>query len=128
LEGLGQDAAAAALATAGLALGSVTPRNDAALAAGTVISADQPAGATLPIGATVNVVAATGRVVINDVTGYTIEAATRELEDPESQLVVVTQEDPSCPAVTPPVVKTQSIAPGEAPIHSTVTLTFCSGA
>ena len=48
LEGLGQDAAAAALQDAGLALGSVTPRNDPALAAGTVISADQPAGADAP--------------------------------------------------------------------------------
>ena len=58
-------------------LGSVTPRNDPALAAGTVISSDQPVGATLPIGASVNVVAATGRVVIIDVTGYTIDAATQ---------------------------------------------------
>ena len=128
LEGLGQDAAAAALQAAGLALGSVTPRNDPGLAAGTVISSDQPAGATLPLGATVNVVSATGRVVIIDVTGYTLEAATRELEGPESQLVVVPQEDPSCAAATPPVVTTQSIAPGEAPIHSEVTLTYCTGA
>jgi serine/threonine-protein kinase len=128
LEGLGQDAATTALEQAGLVLGSVTPRNDAGLAAGTIISADQPAGATLPVGATVNVVAATGRVVINDVTGYTIDAATRELEGPDSQLVVIPQEDPSCTASTPPVVKTQSIAPGEAPIHSEVILTYCSGA
>ncbi|MCR2762732.1 Stk1 family PASTA domain-containing Ser/Thr kinase [Microbacterium sp. zg.B48] len=127
LEGLGQDAAAAALADADLALGAVTPRNDPALGAGTIISADQPAGAKLPVGATVNVVAATGRVVINDVTGYTLEAATRELEGPESQLVVTAQEDPSCTAVDPPVVRTQSIAPGEAPIHSDVILTYCSG-
>ena len=127
LEGLGQDAAASALATAGLTLGAVTPRNDPALGAGTVISSDQPAGAELPVGATVNVVAATGRVVINDVTGYTLEAATRELEGPESQLVVIPQEDPSCTAVSPPVVRTQSIAPGEAPIHSEVILAYCSG-
>ena len=127
LEGLGQDAAAAALQSAGLVMGSVTPRNDPGLAAGTVISADQPAGATLPLGATVNVVAATGRVVIIDVTGYTIDAATRELEGPESQLLVVTQPDPGCTAATPPIVTTQSIAPGEAPIHSEVTLTYCSG-
>ncbi|HYI52139.1 MAG TPA: Stk1 family PASTA domain-containing Ser/Thr kinase [Microbacterium sp.] len=127
IEGLGQDAAAAALQGAGLVLGTVTPRNDPALAAGIVISADQPAGANLPIGATVNVVAATGRVVINDVTGYTIEAATRELQGPESQLVVVAQEDPSCAASDPPVVTTQSVPPGEAPIFSEVVLTYCSG-
>ncbi|MGZ8803994.1 MAG: protein kinase domain-containing protein, partial [Microbacterium sp.] len=127
LEGLGQDAANTALAQAGLVLGSVTPRNDPALAAGTVISADPAAGATLPVGATVNIVAATGRVVIIDVTGYTIEAATRELEGPESQLVVITEEDPACTATNPPIVTTQSIAPGEAPIFSEVVLRYCSG-
>ena len=127
LEGLSQDAAAAALQEAGLALGSVTPRNDPALAAGTVISADQPAGATLALGTTVNVVVATGRVVIIDVTGYTLEAATRELEGPESQLVVIPQEDAACAAANPPIVTTQSIAPGEAPIHSEVILTYCAG-
>ena len=127
LEGLSQDAAAAALQEAGLALGSVTPRNDPALAAGTIISADQPAGATLALGTMVNVVAATGRVVIIDVTGYTLEAATRELEGPESQLFVVPQEDAACTAANPPIVTTQSIAPGEAPIHSEVILTYCTG-
>lgn len=127
LEGLGQDAAAAALQAVGLVLGTVTPRNDPGLAAGTVISADQPAGATLPLGATVNVVAATGRVVIIDVTGYTIDAATRELEGPDSQLIVVTQGDPACTATDPAVVRTQSIPPGEAAVHSEVILSFCSG-
>jgi eukaryotic-like serine/threonine-protein kinase len=127
LEGLGQEAAAAALQSANLALGTVTPRNDPGLAAGTVISADQPAGAELPIGSTVNIVAATGRVVIIDVTGYTVEAATRELEGPQSQLVVIPQEDPACTATDPAVVTTQSIAPGEAPIHSEVVLTYCTG-
>ena len=56
--------------------------------------------------------------MIIDVTGYTVDAATRELEGPESQLLVVTQEDPSCTAADPPIVTTQSIPPGEAPIHS----------
>jgi serine/threonine protein kinase len=127
LEGLGQDAAAAALQAAGLVLGTVTPRNDPGLAAGTVISSDEPAGATLPLGATVNVVAATGRVVIIDVTGYTIDAATRELEGPDSQLIVITQGDPACTATDPAIVRTQSIPPGEAEVHSEVILSFCSG-
>lgn len=127
LEGLSQEAAVAALEQAGLALGTVTPRNDPALAAGTVISADPAAGETLPVGAPVNIVAATGRVVIIDVTGYTLEAATRELEGPDSQLVVRTEEDPSCAATDPPIVTTQSIAPGETAIFSEVVLRYCSG-
>ena len=127
LEGLGQDAASAALQQVGLALGTITSRNDAGLAAGTVISADQAAGAVLPVGTAVNLVVATGRVVINDVTGYTLDAATRELEGDQSKLTVLTQEDASCPAADPPVVRTQSIAPGEAPVNSEVTLTYCTG-
>ena len=65
LEGLGQDAATAALGAAGLTLGSVTPRNDPALGGGTIISTDPATGSTVAVGATINVVAATGRVVLN---------------------------------------------------------------
>lgn len=125
LQGLNQDAAAAALQAAGLQLGLVTARNDPALAGGMVISADPADGAEVPVGATVNLVVASGRVVLNDVTGYTVDAATRELE--ELELVVSTVGDETCPATDPTIVKTQSVAPGETPIHSEVTLQYCSG-
>lgn len=123
--GLGQDAAAGALKSAGLKLGTITPKNDKDLAAGTVISADQTEGAEVPVGTTVNLVVASGRITINDVSGYTVDAATRDLE--ASGLTVTTQEDTSCKADTPPTVASQSLAPGDVPIHSTITLTFCSG-
>ena len=110
----------------GLVLGTITQQNDAGLAAGTVISSDQTEGAQIPLGTPVNLVVASGRVTINDVTGYTVDAATRELED--QGLVVTTQEDTSCPAAAPPTVASQSLAPGDVPIHSTITLNFCSGA
>ena len=90
-----------------------------------MISADQAEGAQIPLGTPVNLVVASGRVTINDVTGYTVDAATRELED--LGLVVTTQEDTSCPAAAPPTVASQSLAPGDVPIHSTITLNFCSG-
>ncbi|MET0736428.1 MAG: Stk1 family PASTA domain-containing Ser/Thr kinase [Microbacterium sp.] len=125
LEGLAQDAAAAALQTAGLTLGTIAQRNDAELSAGTVISADQAAGSEIPKGTAVNLVVASGRITINDVTGYTIEAATRELED--VGLTVNTQEDVTCTADAPPTVKSQSLAPGDVPVHSAITLNFCSG-
>jgi serine/threonine-protein kinase len=123
--GLGQDAASGALKSAGLKLGTITPKNDKDLVAGTVISADQTDGAAIPVGTTVNLVVASGRVTINDVTGYTIDAATRDLE--ASGLTVATQEDTSCKADAPPTVASQSLAPGDVPIHSTITLAFCSG-
>ncbi|GAA1977377.1 Stk1 family PASTA domain-containing Ser/Thr kinase [Microbacterium pumilum] len=125
VEGLSQDAAAAALKDADLVLGTITQRNDQSLAAQTVISADQTEGAEIAVGTTVNLVVASGRVTINDVTGYTVDAATRELED--LGLTVTTQEDTSCKAAAPPTVASQSLAPGDVPIHSTVTLNFCSG-
>ncbi|MDY0908079.1 Stk1 family PASTA domain-containing Ser/Thr kinase [Microbacterium sp. CFBP9034] len=126
LEGLGQDAAAAALDQAGLALGSVTQQNDPALSAGTVMAADQAEGASVALGTVVNLTVASGKVTIVNVEGYTIEAAQRDLE--ELELTVSTQEDTSCPAVAPPVVLTQSLPPGDVPIHSAIVLVFCSGA
>lgn len=125
--GLSQENATAALEAAGLATGKVSSRNDPSLAAGTVISATPAEGDEVATGSAVDLTIATGRVVINDVTGYTVEAATRELEDPDTQLTVQTQEDPSCAASDPATVIAQSLAPGEVPIHSTITLTYCSG-
>lgn len=125
LEGLGQDAAAQALTGVGLVLGTVTQRNDPGLAGGTVISADQAAGTELALGTAVNLVVASGRVTITDVTGYTVDAATRELQD--LGLEVIPQEDPSCLADAPPTVASQSLAPGDVPIRSQITLNFCSG-
>lgn len=126
LAGLTQDAAQAALAAVGLEMGTVLQRNDPALSPGIVISADQTEGASVPVGTTVNLVVATGRVVVVDVTGYTIDAATRELE--ALQLTVETLADPNCTASPgAPTVASQSIAPGEAPVHSTVSLAYCTG-
>ena len=127
LAGLTQEAATQALEQVGLRVGTVTSRNDPTLSAGTVISADPATGDEVAVGSSVDLVVATGRVLINDVTGYTVEAATRELEAPDTQVTVETQEDSSCPATNPPVVIAQSLAPGEVPIRSTITLTYCSG-
>ncbi|WP_460721239.1 Stk1 family PASTA domain-containing Ser/Thr kinase [Microbacterium aureliae] len=125
LEGLGQDAAEKAISDAGLSLGIVTTQNDPRLTEGTVISSDQNPGVSVPVGTTVNLVVASGRVTINDVRGYTVDAAQRELED--RGLEVATSEDPACPAAEPPVVTAQSLAPGDVPVRSTITLTYCTG-
>jgi serine/threonine-protein kinase len=127
LEGLGEEAARAALATAQLAVGSVSPRNDPDLAAGTVISSDPASGEEVGVGSVVNLVVATGRVTIVDYTGYTVDAARAALEAPDINLTVETVEDTTCPATAPPTVQQQSLAPGDVAVHSTITLTFCSG-
>jgi serine/threonine-protein kinase len=128
LFGITEDAARAALEAAGLSVGTITQRNDPGVAAGTVLEADQEAGAEVAVGSTVNLVVATGRVVIVDYTGYTVDAATRLLTSPELGLTVRTEPDPSCPAGVPPTVRTQSLAPGEVPVHSEIVLVTCAGA
>ena len=125
LEGLSRDAAAGALQTAGLKLGTVREVNDPSTAAGTVLSADQVAGAEVAVGTAVNLVVASGRVTIDDVRGYTVDAATRGLE--ELGLVVTRQDDPACAATDPQTVASQSLAPGDVAIQSPITLTVCTG-
>ncbi len=127
LEGITESEARAAIETAGLSLGSIRRQDDPALAAGTVISSTLEAGADVAKGTTVNLVVASGQVVIVDYTGYTLEAAQRELQSDEKQLTVRTQEDPGCRAAAQRTVITQSLAPGEVPVHSEITLTVCSG-
>ncbi|MFF7682497.1 Stk1 family PASTA domain-containing Ser/Thr kinase [Microbacterium sp. NPDC007973] len=127
LEGLSESEARSALQNAGLSVGSIRRTTDPALAAGTVISASAEADTQLAKGTAVNLVVASGQVVIVNYTGYTLDAAKRELESDSKQLTVVTQEDAGCRATTPQTVSGQSLAPGEVPVHSEITLTVCSG-
>lgn len=127
LAGLTQADATKAIAAAGLNVGSIRQQNDPALGAGIVISSDPAVDQTVDKGTTVNLIVATGRVIINDYTGFTVDAATRALEAKDSQLSVEVVDDPTCPATNPQTVMAQSIPPGEAPVHATVQLTVCSG-
>ena len=127
LEGITESEARTALESAGLSLGLVQRKPDPALAAGVVISASVASGTEVTKGTTVNLVVASGTVVIVNYEGYPVDVAQRELEDTDKQLTVRTQADAGCPATTPSLVKTQSLSPGEVPIHSEITLTYCSG-
>lgn len=127
LAGLSEEAARQQLADAGLTVGSITQRNDPTKGAGVVISADAEEGAQLAKGTVVDLVVATGTVVLPNVEGYRIDAAVAALEAEDLQLVVTTAEDPACPATTPQTVNRQSLAPGDVPIYSEITLTVCSG-
>jgi len=127
LQGIGENAARSSLQAAGLEVGSIRRQNDPSLAAGTVISSSVASGSSVARGTTVNLVVASGQVVIVDYTGYTVDAAQRELQGQSLQLTVKVQQDPGCAAGPTPTVKTQSLAPGEVPIHSEITLTTCSG-
>ena len=127
LEGITESEARAALESAGLSLGLVQRKPDPALASGVVMSASVASGTEVAKGTTVNLVVASGTVVIVNYKDYPVDVAKRELESTEKQLTVRTQEDPGCRATTPSLVTTQSLAPGEVPVHSEITLTYCTG-
>ncbi len=128
--GADQTSAREAITTAGLLVGTITTVNDPTLVAGTVISADASDGTLsaadeIAVGTTVNLKIASGKVILDDLTGYTVDAATRELQ--ALGLTASTSDDPGCTASATPTVETMSVAPGEVPIKSTVTLMVCSG-
>ncbi len=128
--GLPEQGAREALTAAGLHVGTITPRNDPDVAAGTVIDAatasgPATAGEPIAVGTTVDLTVASGKVVLNDLSGYTVSRATADLE--ALGLRATTQENPACTATQPPTVTVMSVAPGEVPIHSEVVLTYCSG-
>ncbi|PZU38732.1 MAG: Stk1 family PASTA domain-containing Ser/Thr kinase [Microbacterium sp.] len=127
LTGLNEVDARAAIESAGLTVGQITSRSVANLAAGTVISANPTEGTEVIRGSTVDLVTATGRVVIINYVGFTLQAATDALQGPDVGLTVEPIEDPGCVATDPPTVTQQSIPPGEAPVGETISLTYCTG-
>lgn len=126
LEGLSLDAAKQALTQAGLQLGTVIQRNDKGLAADTVMEASEAADAEVAPETAVNLVVASGRMTLTDVTGWTLTAATAELE--RIGLVATPVELTDCAANNPPTVAAMSVAPGDVPIGSTVELRYCTAA
>ncbi|WP_308211566.1 Stk1 family PASTA domain-containing Ser/Thr kinase [Microbacterium hydrocarbonoxydans] len=126
LEGLSLAAARDALTQAGLELGTVIQRNDKGLAADTVMEASEAADAEVAPKTVVNLVVASGRVTLTDVSGWTMDAATAELE--RIGLTASPVELTDCPPTNPPTVASMSVAPGDVPVGSTVELRYCAAA
>lgn len=126
VEGMGLEAAKKALTEAGLSVGTVIQRNDKDLATDTVISASQPADAEVAPNTVVNLVVASGKVTLNDMAGWTVDAATANLEN--LGLVAAPVEQADCVATTPPTVVSMSAPPGDVAVGSTVELRYCTGA
>ncbi|WP_353112402.1 Stk1 family PASTA domain-containing Ser/Thr kinase [Microbacterium sp.] len=125
LAGLTQDAATKALKDVGLTVGTVRQQNDKSTAAGIVLSASEDADTAVEPGTTVNLVIASGNVTLDDVTGWTLDAATKKLEDLSLTVTPVKLDD--CKASDPPTVKSMSSAPGDVAIRSTIELRYCAG-
>ncbi|WP_433585405.1 Stk1 family PASTA domain-containing Ser/Thr kinase [Microbacterium hydrocarbonoxydans] len=124
LVGLSLAQAKDALAAAGLQLGTVIQRNDKSLQADTVMEASEKADAEVAPDTVINLVVASGRVTLTDLTGWTVDAATRQLE--QIGLAAQPTELTDCPATDPATVVSMSAAPGDVAIGSTVELRFCA--
>ncbi|WP_368732806.1 Stk1 family PASTA domain-containing Ser/Thr kinase [Microbacterium sp. ZXX196] len=130
LVGASEEDARAAITDAGLQVGRVVPRNDPDAEDGAVLAARSGGdrveeGDELLEGATVDLTVATGRVTVTDLQGFTIDAATAELESLGLTADVI--DDASCEAADTPTVHAQDPAPGDVGVHSSVTLTQCTG-
>lgn len=126
LQGLTRAEATAALEAARLRLGPVTTMNDPDLPADTVMTAEYVQGEEVPLGTSVSLQVASGKVTLVNLEGYSLEGAERELSG--IGLTATRVDNPDC-AGDPdaPVVTAQSLAAGDVPIHSEVALTVCTG-
>lgn len=124
IEGLSEEAARKVLKDKGLQLGTIGQANDPRVAAGTVLHSSQTAGEPVAPGTTVNLVVANGKVTVKDMTGFTIDAAMKELE--ELALTASPNEVGPCEdGQSPNTVLSMTVAPGEVAILSTVGLSYC---
>ncbi|WP_309127180.1 Stk1 family PASTA domain-containing Ser/Thr kinase [Microbacterium sp.] len=124
LEGLSQEAARNAIEDARLELGTVRQENDPDAAAGTVLQASAEAESEVAPGTVVNLVVANGRVTVEDMTGWTMDAATKQLES--LGLTATPAELGACTeGQVPNAVISMSVAPGEVKIRSAVELRYC---
>lgn len=114
--------AQAALEARGLVLGTVTSENSSSIARDVVIRSDPDSGAQVRAGDAVNVVVSTGLVRVPDVRNQPIGEASAQLS--ALGLIVSVDGDNSC---TGQLVTGQSLAPGDQPQGSAVTLRYCSG-
>ena len=119
--------AQAAITEAGLVPGSVTSENSPNVGADVVLRTDPAADTEEQAGQTVNFVVSSGLVTLQDLTGQSLSAATDLLGGSSSLLAATPQPDPNCPAEPNSPVVTQSLAPGDVPQGSTITLTYCAG-
>lgn len=111
-----------ALEARGLVLGTVAAENSSSVAKDVVIRSDPDAGAELREGDSVNVVVSTGLVRVPDVRTLQVGEASSQLTS--IGLTVSVEGDSGC---TGQAVTAQSLAPGDQPQGSDVTLRYCSG-
>ncbi|MEA9985404.1 MULTISPECIES: Stk1 family PASTA domain-containing Ser/Thr kinase [Subtercola] len=109
----------------GLIVGSTSKENSATVAADVIIRTDPAAGASSFVGDTVNFVVSNGLVTVPNVVNQPLTSATSTLS--ALNLTVTAAVDPSCKTASSNPVTKQSLAAGDRPQGSAVTLTYCTG-
>lgn len=117
--------AQAAIEGLGFVSGSVTSENSPTVAVDVVIRTDPAAAASEVSGVIVNYTVSSGLVTLGDLTGQSLVAAI-DLVSNES-LMPDSQADYTCAQQSGSPIKTQSLAPGDVPQRSEITLTYCAG-
>lgn len=120
---LNLDDAKSAIEAAGFRVGSITTTYSATVAKNTIISSDPQTGASIEANSVINLVVSNGLVKVPDVVGKTLAEANRLLSDATVQLTVNVTTDMTCSGQ---VVKSQSLAAGDQPQHSTITIVYCA--
>lgn len=112
----------AILAERGLIVGTVSTENSTSAAADVVIRTDPEAGTEIREGDPVNLVVSTGLVAVPDVRNLPIGEGSAQLT--AIGLSVTVRGEGGCAGQG---ITAQSLAPGDQPQNSGVTLTYCSG-
>jgi serine/threonine-protein kinase len=124
LTGLTEEAARAALESAGLVLGVISPANSASVVKGSVIESVPAANERVPGGSVVNLLVSDGQVQVPNVENLSISEAQRIMQAPEVGFSVVIAQPAACSGTVGTLVATQSIPAGLAPQRSSITLTL----
>ncbi|MEY4457511.1 MAG: hypothetical protein RIS25_104 [Actinomycetota bacterium] len=117
--------AKAAITEAGFTVGSITTTYSPSVAKGMVISSDPAGGTSLKPKDVINLTVSNGLVNVPDVVGKSLADANAALSASDVQLSVSVQTDMTCSGQT---VKSQSLAPGEQPQRSPITIVYCAKA
>lgn len=114
--------ARAAIEAAGFTVGTSSKQNSPDIPAGTVMGTDPAAGEALPSGSVVNLLVSDGKVAVPSTVGKSVNEAASTLR--ALNLTVTLNPDTGCSGSR---VTSQSLAPGQQPQRSAVTLTYCAG-
>ena len=124
LTGLSEEAARAALESAGLVLGVISPANSATVVKGSVIESVPAANERVPGGSVVNLLVSDGQVQVPNVENLSISEAQRIMQSPEVGFTVVIEQPVGCSGTVGTLVATQSIPAGLAEQRSSISLTL----